>query len=108
MMRKENTWGRQFVIYVIRNLIEMKESLPLYKKISKCSPCNLWYKENSYTPIITQKASGYDNHLMLEEIAERFKECDFLYFAESTEVFTFLLRKRLKKTMVKFLTKVIC
>lgn len=34
---------------------------------------------------------------MLEKIAERFKECDFLYFAESTEVFTFLLRKRFKK-----------
>ena len=93
MMRKENTWGRQFVIYVIRNLIEMKESLPLYKKISKCSPCNLWYKENSYTPIITQKASGYDNHLMLEKIAERFKNVTFYILLKALKFSLFYLER---------------
>ena len=97
MMRKENTWGRQFVIYVIRNLIEMKESLPLYKKISKCSPCNLWYKENSYTPIITQKASGYDNHLMLEKIAERFKNVTFYILLKALKFSLFYLERDQKK-----------
>ena len=97
MMRKENTWGRQFVIYVIRNLIEMKESLPLYKKISKCSPCNLWYKENSYTPIITQKASGYDNHLILEKIAERFKNVTFYILLKALKFSLFYLERDLKK-----------
>ena len=47
------------------------------------SVCNLKFKEHRYIPLIAHISSGFDNQLVLPNIAEKFKECNFFVLAKT-------------------------
>ena len=60
--------------------------------------CNLQFNEHSYLAIIAHNSSGYDNHLIMAQATEIFKEYDFLFVANIPKwLIFFSFRKGLKK-----------
>ena len=50
---------------------------------------NLRCKGNSYIPVVVHNSSGYDNHLIIVNMAEKLKDCSFLSTDENTEKYHF-------------------
>lgn len=50
---------------------------------------NLRYKGNSYISVVAHNSSGYDNHLIIVNIAEKLRDCSFLSMDENTEKYNF-------------------
>lgn len=61
--------------------------------------CNSRWK-NSYLSVIAHNLLGYDNHLIITKVAEKFKDCSFLLIFENTNKYIlFSLREEFEIKM---------
>ena len=108
---------QQFINHVMKNLTEKKPRKFKdhcyykwkYQGVAH-SVCNLKFKEHRYILLIAHISSGFDNQLILLNIAEKLKECNFFVLAKTLKslLIFFCLEKVLKiKIAPKPLSRII-